>query len=319
MTDRKVIFVGGTSFSGSTLFDMMLGNDPHGFSCGEVRYRFLPTKPHNLTEGCGCGDANCPVWPELLKTGAENLYQRIFELHPNVRFIVDSSKDPVWIKDRTKDLRRQGIEVRNILIWKTPDEFFASRKKRGTEPGWLFDWTDYHKRYSWMVDCWRAVRYADLVKSSDVFKRVCETLDIPYQEGKQRYWERQQHTLFGNTSAKIHLYDKESERFQQFKQDLNNTIEGENAGADDRYKQVAYVPPAGGLPPSDVDMAHGDLEARRVLKVLADHDVVSQDGRSPETNFEFSALERAKFRVRLLGSRVKRQLRALWVSAITRR
>ena len=28
---RKVIFVGGISFSGSTLLDMMLSNDPEGF------------------------------------------------------------------------------------------------------------------------------------------------------------------------------------------------------------------------------------------------------------------------------------------------
>ena len=44
---KQVIFVGSTSYSGSTFFDMTLGNDPTGFSCGEVYAFFHPFRPHH--------------------------------------------------------------------------------------------------------------------------------------------------------------------------------------------------------------------------------------------------------------------------------
>ena len=47
-SERMVIFVGGTSFSGSTLVDMMLANDPAGLSCGEVYAIFYPYRRHHL-------------------------------------------------------------------------------------------------------------------------------------------------------------------------------------------------------------------------------------------------------------------------------
>ena len=56
---KKVIFIGGTSYSGSTFFDMILANDPKGFSCGEVNALFNPYRPHHTDPLCGCGDINC--------------------------------------------------------------------------------------------------------------------------------------------------------------------------------------------------------------------------------------------------------------------
>ena len=309
MGERKVIFVGGTAFSGSTLLDMMLANDPGGFSCGEVRFRLLPVKRHNLTEGCGCGNPACRVWEEVASAGVRELYRRIFELFPDVRFVVDSSKDPIWIRDRTRDLRHQGIEVRNILIWKTPEEFLVSRKKRGMENGWQQTWIELHKRYFWLVDDWVAVRYADLVQSPQTFERVCAAMGLPYREGKERYWEHTQHTLFGNTSAKIHLYDKGSQRFQQLKQSLDNTIEGDNASADERYKRVMYVPPS---PVSPADRA-ADAEFERVMVELKAHDVGSSDAARRREKFPLSLPEVVGMEARIEGKRVKRQLQAALV------
>lgn len=56
---KKVIFIGGTSYSDSTFLDMILANDPSGFSCGEVLALFHPTRSYHIDPLCGCGDRDC--------------------------------------------------------------------------------------------------------------------------------------------------------------------------------------------------------------------------------------------------------------------
>ncbi len=142
---RKVIFVGGTAYSGSTLFDLTLGNDVHGFSCREVSAYFRPFRPHHVAPVCGCGDPQCGLWREIKAGGEEQLYQTILDRLPNVEFIVDSSKDPLWIRSQVRNLARQRIETKHILIWKTPLEMAASWAKRGHSASWERAWVSYHQ------------------------------------------------------------------------------------------------------------------------------------------------------------------------------
>src|SRR5690606_13273317 len=123
---------GGTSYSGSTFFHLTLANDPAGFAVGEVKHLFRPTKERHArpTWSCGCGDPNCDLWPRVKRNGEDRLYETIFEIHPEVEFIVDASKNVVWIDDQTANLKRQGIETRSIVIWKTLAEFAHSLQKR---------------------------------------------------------------------------------------------------------------------------------------------------------------------------------------------
>jgi hypothetical protein len=95
---KTVIFVGGTSYSGSTLLDMILSNDPRGFSCGEVYAMFWPYSPRHVKPVCMCGTHNCGVWETARTRGEEHVYETIFQYYPETDFIVDSSKDVFWIE-----------------------------------------------------------------------------------------------------------------------------------------------------------------------------------------------------------------------------
>ncbi len=68
-------------------------------------------------------------------------------MFPEVEFIVDSSKDPFWIRSQSENLRRKGIQAKNILIWKTPLEFAYSCQRRDHFEDWDGRWIDYHRRY----------------------------------------------------------------------------------------------------------------------------------------------------------------------------
>jgi hypothetical protein len=206
---KRVIFVGGTAYSGSTSFDMTLANDPRGFSCGEVRFFFYPTEAHHVNPPCGCNESTCIVWSHLKQRGPTQLYSAIFELFPEVEFVIDSSKDPFWIQNQSVHLRRQGIEVQNILIWKDPLEIASSYQKRGQATEWERSWVNYHRLYYSLVQDWRAVRYRDFAQNRETLQSICHYLRIPYFEGKEQYWEKQHHILFGNTSALVHLKAEE--------------------------------------------------------------------------------------------------------------
>jgi hypothetical protein len=211
---RKVIFVGGTAYSGSTLFHLMLANDPKGFALGEIRWLFDPLRADHLNRICGCGDPNCPVWPQIRRNGRERIYETVFDLFPEVEFIVDSSKQPFWMRTQADHLARRGIATEQVLIWKTPLEFAASTKKRNRMAKWDSKWINYHRLYFSLIPCWRAVAYRPLTKDPQVLQAACEHVGIPWFAGKEEYWQRSYHAFGGNRSATFHLYKEEEARVQ---------------------------------------------------------------------------------------------------------
>lgn len=238
---KKVIFVSGTSFSGSTFLDMILANDPGGFSCGEVYALFHPFRPHHINPECGCGDKDCQIWSQVLKKGENVLYETIFDMF-DVDFIVDSSKDLFWFRKHMKILKRKGIGVKNVLIWKTPLELAKSFQKRNRLKEWKKNWTNYHRSYITLIPEYKAVRYSDLTQNESILKDLCDYLGIAYFAQKSQFWQKIHHTLFGNTSAKIHLYSQNSENFLRKKAELVRTSNQGYLNADFGYRSIYYKP-----------------------------------------------------------------------------
>ncbi len=213
--NRTVIFVGGTAYSGSTFFDMMLANDPRGFSCGEVHAFFRPFRPHHHHPPCGCGDHRCTLWGEIRNSGEARLYRSIFQQNPDTRFIVDSSKSLPWITAQAGRLAKAGIQVRHILIWKSPAQIARSFHKRGRGRRWTRSWANYHRLYFRLIPEYRTVNHFSLVDDPAVLEQACAYLGIGHFPGKAEYWNKRHHTLFGNTSAKIHTRDPDSGLFEE--------------------------------------------------------------------------------------------------------
>lgn len=308
MTNKKVIFIGGSSYSGSTLLDMILANAPQGFSCGEVHALFHPYRRRHIRFECGCGDPGCGVWPAVLKHGAQHLYETIFLSFPEVEFIVDSSKDPMWIHDRTRDLVAAGVEVKNILIWKTPEEFFDSREKRGRATGWKRAWINYHKLYFRLVKDWQAISYKDLVSSADMLDQLCQRLEIPYFQGKSDYWNKKHHTMLGNTSAKIHLYNAKSDRFEKCKEELSShDASAENTAESEKYRAIYYAPSER---PAHKHLV--DVEMQQIMQILTSKSIAD----NPQAADTSASIEELRASLALhVGHRIKRTAKSLLIRA----
>lgn len=200
---KKVIFIGGTAYSGSTMLDMILSYDEKGYSLGEVNALFRPYRPHHFDE-INAVKKN-KMWNNILEAGEKDLFKNIFNSHPNIEFLVDSSKDPFWIADQSRRLQKnEQIEVKHILIYKTPMEIAHSYQKRNLYEKWERSWVNYYRLYFSLVGDFKTISYEDLVTNTEILKTTCEYLDISYFSNKQEFWNKKQTTFFGNNRTRFH-------------------------------------------------------------------------------------------------------------------
>lgn len=241
---KQVVFIAGTSYSGSSMLDMMLGNSTSSFSTGEVKYLFEPTRKYHINPSCDCGDAHCTIWTELKKVGKHEFYSEIFNRFDKIQTIIDSSKDLFWISERKKELISTGIDVRVLLIWKNPEEFALSRYKRGLLSGWQKAWIDYHRLFFSLNKEWRSVEYRNLaIRPDDTLKKICSALSISYKKNMEHYWLKKHHMLFGNLSAKYHMFDKDEQKYKNTLENLNyieSKINNRGYKIESKHRKISY-------------------------------------------------------------------------------
>jgi hypothetical protein len=206
---RKVVFVGGTSFSGSTFFHLALANSRTAFACGEIRWLFHPHNMGHVDQFNRADPGENEIWNDVRKNDEKEVYRTIFEKRSDVEVIVDSSKNPFWIERQSRYLAEQGIGVENVLIWKTPLEYAISCNKRHRFDLWYDEWRNYHKLYSSVVRDWCSVRYRDIVGSTETLAKVCHRMGVPFEFGQEQFWNKKHYAFGGNQSAKFHLMDIE--------------------------------------------------------------------------------------------------------------
>ncbi len=199
--NKKIIFIGSASRSGSTLLDMILGNDPNGFSLGEVYAHHLPWRDNHFNSICTCGDNECDIRKSLNTLRPSTLYSSIFESMKK-SFIVDSSKVIFWILRGNRLAKKKGFDAINILIYKDPLSLAFSHFKRG-EPIKISHYYDYYSQFFETEMPFISVNYNEFVNESpNSLKTICEYCDIPFFPKKINFWEAEQHHYFGSSSVR---------------------------------------------------------------------------------------------------------------------
>jgi hypothetical protein len=209
--DAVLIHVYGTDRSGSTMLDLILGNAPDAFSCGEVSAWFRPYRKHHFQIECVCGERPCPVW-EKLKDLTESTFHAELAKRMGIRFVIDSSKDICWLIDAQGWASDHDLRTATILIWKDPVDLAYSYWKRGRD---AFAWREaFVKCYGWVQQIglpYVSVQYDDLAADpARTTEALCHALGMPYFDGKVRFWEKQCHHLFGSTGIRLQAGAKDS-------------------------------------------------------------------------------------------------------------
>ena len=205
-TDATLIHVYGTDRSGSTMLDVMLGNAPDAFSCGEVSAWFRPYRNHHFQIDCLCAQTPCTVWEKFKNVHEEDFHAAVVK-ELTVKYVIDSSKDICWLIDSQKWASRSGLKTVNLLIWKDPIELAYSYWKRGKKVNsWRKSFVSCYGRLIRTGLSFLSIRYSDLaVDPSHSLEKLCNALGMLYFEGKERFWEKQHHHLFGSEGIRLQI------------------------------------------------------------------------------------------------------------------
>lgn len=181
------------------MLDLMLGNASDAFSCGEIHAWFRPWRPHHFEIDCPCGEIPCPVWKKLLSTPENQIHAKIISEF-GLKFVIDSSKHLCWVIDTQEWATENGITTTNLLLWKNPINLAYSYWKRGHDLAyWRRVFVRYHSRVFEIGLPFLAVNYNDLVINPQMkLGEICKAVGMAYFEGKERFWEKKHHHLFGS-------------------------------------------------------------------------------------------------------------------------
>jgi len=204
---KTVVFVSGADFSGTTMLDLMLGSAFSAISIGEIHAYFRPTKREHLSKKCSCGKVDCEAWHGLEALDETSIYQAIFASNDHVTHIIDSSKSLPWIRKMSRVAKLQGYEVRHVLIWKNPEDYAISCRKRGRGRRWATKWMNYNRAYISIVEDFYTIAISDLLGNYDIeMKAICDWVGLDYDKSMREYWLSSHHLLFGSATAGLMLH-----------------------------------------------------------------------------------------------------------------
>jgi hypothetical protein len=214
---KKIINVYGTARCGSTMLDLILGNDPKGFSLGEVVNWFYPWRSHHFDIKCGCGVYPCPVWEEIKDFKPDKFHEKVLDIF-NLDFLVDSSKNLPWFIDTNlRGYKEKKYKVYNVLIFKDPISLYYSFWKRGDKSiSKLFNAYNDYKIFLDSNLSFVSLNYDEFVADPQrLLKKMCSILNIDYFEDKYKFWNKKHHHLFGSFGTRKQLFNENAKIYQE--------------------------------------------------------------------------------------------------------
>lgn len=209
-----LINVCGLGRSGTTIMDLMLGNACNAFSCGELYAWYWPYRTHHFNIVCSCPDDPCKYWSTIKFFPKNVCHKRICETF-NFDFVIDSSKDLMWVLDSNVYAIQNKMNVYNVLMWKEPIDACYSQWKRNLPCEIaVSSYVNYYSRFLSLGLPYISVGYSDFIKNPEEELRIlCRLIGMEYFKGKVDFYEKRwHHHLFGslgtrkqigNTSTKI--------------------------------------------------------------------------------------------------------------------
>ena len=187
----------------------MLASNVSSFATGEISFAFRPTKPHHFAPGCGCGNSDCDIWPSILREKPTDIHAKIMDRQDKT-LVVDSSKEPWWVRTRSSELEKSGVKVIKLIVWKSPIEIIDSFAKRGKRDKWAKHWVNYHRNIFSLGNDWHSIPYHLLAKNPSLIVDLLDYENLPSRDRQYEYWTHESHPVFGNDTAIFHLHEEKS-------------------------------------------------------------------------------------------------------------
>ncbi len=224
MYNKRIIFIAGTSYSGSTLLDLIFSNNSKATSVGEIESIFNPVKKHHLTKIEEVKKDS--VWAPIYNSGVAELYQNLHELL-GVELIVDSSKNPAWIRYHI-DRMPHDVSYNVVLVYKTLPDFKHSFEKRNRN-NWAKVYKNYHSLFFNIIDEFERIEFSSIPLQSKEFLTLFDKLGLTYSNERMKFWDQKRTNFFGNNNANIAFYSDSNNDARKLKylSKTNNEVSSE--------------------------------------------------------------------------------------------
>lgn len=208
---KTLINIFGAPRSGTTMLDVMLGNDKESFSLGEIHAWFRPFRTHHFKIRCNCGNPECEYWNKIKHYKESEFHTKAFE-ELQVNFLIDSSKHLDWMIDNQQWALQNNIKIVNFLIYKPFKEYAHSIWKRGESMNQAFK--KYKSYYSRFFDARipaYSINYRELVEHPEsILDKLCNVTGQKSYPKRKNFWEYESHHLFGSGGIRRQLREGET-------------------------------------------------------------------------------------------------------------
>jgi len=158
----KVVFIAGSSHSGSTLLDKVIGSHPNGISLGEIyltykRFKDKPEQFDNQKCSCGVNGSNCLFWQKIFTIWTEKnaksynqayslLLDHFITVYGKQAFLIDSSK---YLPAIQEIQNMNSIELHIIHLIKDVRSYIVSQIDRAKQKGTYRRFANLKHTRSW--------------------------------------------------------------------------------------------------------------------------------------------------------------------------
>lgn len=201
---KKIIFIGGSNRSGTTILNLIVANDVKAMALGEIINLFKPVYKNQVIVSKHMNKDL--VWGPILRGGEKKLYQNLKKTFPDIDIFVDSSKDPSWIS-RHNNYNVDYFDIKNILIYKHPLELKKSFLKRNPKAKWERIILNYYRRYLCIIKDYKTISLSSLLKEAKTLENLCNYLEIPFSSKKYEYWNRTHPNFLGSPTIEKNIID----------------------------------------------------------------------------------------------------------------
>jgi len=230
---KRINYILGTPFCGSTLLAHTLASSQGLFNCGEIdRVEAFESNEYvcNHCPNCALAQRPCPVFtPEVINSLSQcetpyAIYEA-FHAISDMPILLDGSKHTFWLRKMVADSRVKPL-ARAIVLLRSPDSFIESYLKH--EPHMNNNlwrpaeiWRDTYYDILRTLHNYRlpyiTIRFEDYLEEQERYlELISEWCGIPSVKHKPDYDFSQSHTLGGNPRlAKKIVSDKNLKVFAQ--------------------------------------------------------------------------------------------------------
>ena len=214
---KKVIFIVGSNFSGSTLAGCVLGANKlsafENWHVGEIHSFFKPqANRYGKPEKAVLSSAGA-IWDSVdYSVGYHGAYDELIYRPPETDVLIDSSKTPNNLEIQLEHRCQEKFDFRCVMTYKPFNRIWLSSLARGNKNHKIKSIILNYRRQLNLLKDYRVpfigINTEDFIGKPELHtEALCEFCEIPYFSGKHEYWRWPFAHLYGSDTQRDHLND----------------------------------------------------------------------------------------------------------------